>query len=121
MRAGSGFGDRARGYGLVVACQAERGDDDVRNLVCLVEDLDGGREGLEVGDGGVGKQPAFTLETVRLSRFQGDALCLELIREYQIRLAQQALILWNFILGDIQLAVVAHDGIEHYASSALPL
>lgn len=43
---------------MVVARQAERGDDDMGDLICLVEDLDSGRERLEVGDGGVRKQSA---------------------------------------------------------------
>ena len=54
MGAGAGFRYWARGYGLVVAGQAEGRDDYVGNLVGLVEDLNGGGEGLEVGDGCVG-------------------------------------------------------------------
>ena len=42
---------------MVVACQSEGGDDDVGDLVCLVQDLYSGSEGVEVGDGGVGKEP----------------------------------------------------------------
>lgn len=55
MGAGAGFGYWSRGYGLVVAGQAEGGYDYVGDLVGLVEDLDGGGEGLEVGDGGIGQ------------------------------------------------------------------
>jgi len=51
---GAGFGYWSRGYGLVVAGQAEGCDDYVGYLVGLVEDLDGGGEGFEVGDGGIG-------------------------------------------------------------------
>jgi hypothetical protein len=35
---------------MVVACQAERGDDDVRNLIGLVKHLYRSSEGLEISD-----------------------------------------------------------------------
>jgi hypothetical protein len=54
MRASAGFGHRSRGYGLVVACQTQRGNDYVRDLVGLVKDLDRDGKRLEVGNGGIG-------------------------------------------------------------------
>ena len=53
MGAGAGFRYWSRGYGLIVAGQAEGGYYYVGDLVSLVEDLDGCGEGLEVGDGGI--------------------------------------------------------------------
>jgi hypothetical protein len=46
---------------VVVACQAERGDDDVWDLVCLVEDLYGGSEGFEISNGCIRKQSVSML------------------------------------------------------------
>lgn len=50
-----GSGGGARGYGLVVAREAERGNDYVGDLVFLVKDLDCRCERLEVVDGCVGE------------------------------------------------------------------
>lgn len=50
-----GFRGCARGDGLIVAGEAQGGDNDVGDLVFLVKDLDGGCEGVEVGYGGVGE------------------------------------------------------------------
>jgi hypothetical protein len=41
-------------------------------------------------------------------------LGLELVRENEICFAQQPLVLWHLIFWNIQLAIVAHDRIEHY-------
>lgn len=40
-------------------------------------------------------------------------LGLEMIRQYQIRLAQQRLVLRYFVLGNITTALVTHDGVKH--------
>jgi hypothetical protein len=52
-----------------------------------------------------------------LSSGSGDALSLELVRQNQISLPQKALVLRDFVLGNVKLAVVAHDRIKHYLVS----
>ena len=41
---------------MVVACQAERSDDDVWDLILLMQHLDGRGERFEVGNGSIRKQ-----------------------------------------------------------------
>jgi hypothetical protein len=56
----------------------------------------------------------------RKGEVKRNSLRLELIRQYQIRLPQQRLVCRDFVFGDIQLALIAHDGIQHCAKSAYP-
>jgi hypothetical protein len=52
------------------------------------------------------------------------ALCnplrLELVWENEVCLAEQALVFRNFVFRDVELAIVAHDRVEHCLVSALP-
>lgn len=41
-----------------------------------------------------------------------DILSLKLIRQYQVCVAQQALVRGHHVVGDVQAAVVAHDGVQ---------
>jgi len=47
-------------------------------------------------------------------------LCLELVGQDEICLAQQRLIFRHLVLRNVQLAVIAHDWVEHCLVSALP-
>jgi hypothetical protein len=44
---------------------------------------------------------------------EGDALSFELVRQNEICFPQEALVLWYFILRDVQFPVVTHYRVEH--------
>lgn len=57
---------------------------------------------MEVSDGWVGWWKGVGL----------GVLGLELVGENQIGFSKQALVLWDLVLGNVEFAVVAHDGVE---------
>jgi hypothetical protein len=69
---------------LVVACQAEGGDDYVRDLIGFVEDLDCGSERFEVGDWGLGQKSVPKLTIAFQKSIRADSLCFKLVGHDQI-------------------------------------
>lgn len=73
---------------MVVASQAEGGDDDVRYSVGLVKDLDRSSEGLEVSDGCVREKSVIYISVYQFHAYKYNSLGLELVGKDEIGLAK---------------------------------
>lgn len=62
--------------------------------------------------------PESSLEHVRNPlepniAYSKDILCFKLVGQNEIGISQQALVRWHYFFADVDLALVAHDGVEH--------
>lgn len=69
---------------MIVACETEGGDDDVRYAIRLVEDLDRSSEGFQVSDGCVGEKSVVHVSIYYLHTYEYDSLSLKLIGKDEI-------------------------------------
>lgn len=110
--------DDAEVVGRVVGRGEAHGcDDDVRDVVLVVQGLDGAREAIHVGDFDLGQESgawasAYDIIILVLTGQRGFVLGLKLVRQDEVRVRQQGLVRGDDVLGDVDLAVVAHDGVE---------
>lgn len=64
------------------------------------------------------KGPKEKREKKTRGRREKNILGLKLVGQDQIRVRQQGLVRGHDVLGDVQLAVVAHDGVQHPKEAA---
>lgn len=91
----------------------------MRDLVCLVEDLNCGRERIEVGDGCLGEKPALGEYIASWDLFaRRNILSFELVWQYKVSFAEKRFVLRYLILRSVEFAIVTHHRVEHYTLSA---